>query len=160
MKIKFFAVGGTIDKVYFDKRSEYHVGESMLNEVLKQANVSFDYECESLIHKDSLDMPDEDRQFLFDKIESDEHEYIVVTHGTDTMIKTAKKLQAIADKVVVLTGAMQPAKFKSSDAEFNIGCAVVAVQSLPPGIYIAMNGRIFKPERVRKNLKLNRFEDA
>lgn len=160
MKIKFFAVGGTIDKVYFDKRSEYQVGESMLNEVLKQANVSFDYECESLIHKDSLDMPDEDRQFLFDKIESDEHEYIVVTHGTDTMIKTAKKLQAIADKVVVLTGAMQPAKFKSSDAEFNIGCAVVALQSLPPGIYIVMNGRIFKPERVRKNLKLNRFEDA
>ena len=160
MKIKFFAVGGTIDKVYFDKRSEYQVGESMLNEVLKQANVSFDYECESLIHKDSLDMTDEDRQFLFDKIESDEHEYIVVTHGTDTMIKTAKKLQAIADKVVVLTGAMQPAKFKSSDAEFNIGCAVVAVQSLPPGIYIAMNGRIFKPERVRKNVQLNRFEDA
>ncbi|MBE9522145.1 MAG: asparaginase [Proteobacteria bacterium] len=160
MKIKFFAVGGTIDKVYFDKRSEYQVGESMLNEVLKQANVSFDYECESLIHKDSLDMTDEDRQFLFDKIESDEHEYIVVTHGTDTMIKTAKKLQAIADKVVVLTGAMQPAKFKSSDAEFNIGCAVVAVQSLPPGIYIVMNGRIFKPERVRKNVQLNRFEDA
>jgi len=127
MKIKFFAVGGTIDKVYFDKRSEYQVGESMLNEVLKQANVSFDYECESLIHKDSLDMTDEDRQFLFDKIESDEHEYIVVTHGTDTMIKTAKKLQGIADKVVVLTGAMQPAKFRSSDAEFNIGCAVVAV---------------------------------
>ncbi|MBA7639270.1 L-asparaginase 2 [subsurface metagenome] len=127
MKIKFFAVGGTIDKVYSDKRSEYQVGESMLNEVLKQANVSFDYECESLIHKDSLDMTDEDRQFLFDKIESDEHEYIVVTHGTDTMIKTAKKLQAIADKVVVLTGAMQPARFKSSDAEFNIGCAVVAV---------------------------------
>lgn len=160
MKIKFFAVGGTIDKVYFDKRSEYQVGESMLNEVLKQANVSFDYECESLIHKDSLDMTDEDRQFLFDKIESDEHEYIVVTHGTDTMIKTAKKFQAIADKVVVLTGAMQPAKFKSSDAEFNIGCAVVAVQSLPPGIYIVMNGRIFKPERVRKNVQLNRFEDA
>jgi len=160
MKIKFFAVGGTIDKVYFDKRSEYQVGESMLNEVLKQANVSFDYECESLIHKDSLDMTDEDRQFLFDKIESDEHEYIVVTHGTDTMIKTAKKLQAIADKVVVLTGAMQPARFESSDAEFNIGCAVVAVQSLPPGIYIAMNGRIFKPERVRKNRERNRFEDA
>ncbi|GAG51643.1 unnamed protein product, partial [marine sediment metagenome] len=91
---------------------------------------------------------------------SDEHEYIVVTHGTDTMIKTAKKLQAIADKVVVLTGAMQPAKFKSSDAEFNIGCAVVALQSLPPGIYIVMNGRIFKPERVRKNVQLNRFEDA
>lgn len=160
MKIKFFAVGGTIDKVYFDKRSEYQVGESMLNEVLKQANVSFDYECESLIHKDSLDMTDEDRQFFFDKIESDEHEYIVVTHGTDTMIKTAKKLQAIADKVVVLTGAMQPARFESSDAEFNIGCAVVAVQSLPPGIYIAMNGRIFKPERVRKHRERNRFEDA
>ena len=160
MKIKFFAVGGTIDKVYFVKKSEYQVGKSMLNEVLKQANVSFDYECEPLIHKDSLDMTDEDRQFLFATIESDEHEYIVVTHGTDTMVKTAIKLQAIAGKVVVLTGAMQPAKFKSSDAEFNIGCAVAAVQSLPPGIYIAMNGRIFKPENVRKNRERNRFEDA
>ena len=160
MKIKFFAVGGTIDKVYFDKKSEYQVGESMLNEVLKQANVSFDYECESLIHKDSVDMTDEDRQFLFDTIESDEHEYIVVTHGTDTMVKTAIKLQAIAGKVVVFTGAMQPAKFKSSDAEFNLGCAVAAVQSLPSGIYIAMNGRIFKPEKVRKNREHNRFEDG
>jgi L-asparaginase len=159
MRIKFFAVGGTIDKVYFDRKSEYQVGETVLDEVLKQVNVTFDHECESLIHKDSLDMTDEDRQLLFERIASDEHHYIVVTHGTDTMIATAQKLQGIANKVIVLTGAMQPAKFKSSDAEFNIGCAVAAVQSLPPGTYIAMNGRIFRPHKVRKNVELNRFED-
>ncbi len=160
MRIKFFAVGGTIDKVYFDKKSEYQVGESVLDEILKQANVTFDYECESLIHKDSLYMTDEDRQLLFDRIASDEHHYIVVTHGTDTMIATAQSLQGIADKVIVLTGAMAPAKFKSSDAEFNIGCAVAAVQSLPPGTYIAMNGRIFRPHQVRKDVELSRFEDT
>jgi len=160
MKMKFFAGGGTIDKVYFDKKSEYQVGKTMLNGVLKQVNVSFEHEYESLIQKDSLDMTDEDRQFLFDKIESDENSYIVVTHGTDTMIATARKLQTIENKVVVFTGAMHPARFKSSDAEFNIGFAVAAVQSLSPGIYIAMNGQIFKPNKVRKNPKLNRFEDA
>ena len=160
MKIKFYAVGGTIDKVYFDRISDYQVGESMLVDILSQANVTLDYECDSLIHKDSLDMTDADRQMLFETIESDRHRRIVVTHGTDTMVETGKKLQGIENKTVVLTGAMQPAKFKSSDAEFNIGCAVGAVQTLPPGVYIAMNGRIFDPKRVRKNRELNRFEDA
>jgi L-asparaginase len=160
MKIKFYAIGGTIDKVYFDRMSEYQVGESMLADILAEANVTFDYEYDSLIHKDSLDMIDADRKMLFERIESDKHHRIVVTHGTDTMIETAKKLQGIENKTVVLTGAMQPAKFKSSDAEFNIGCAVGAVQTLPPGVYIAMNGRIFDPKRVRKNRELNRFEDA
>ena len=160
MKIKFYAVGGTIDKVYFDRTSEYQVGESMLVDILTEANVTLDYEYDSLIHKDSLDMTDDDRQMLFERIKSDKHHRIVVTHGTDTMIETAKELQGIENKTVVLTGAMQPAKFKSSDAEFNIGCAVAAVQTLPPGVYIAMNGRIFDPKKVRKNRELNRFEDA
>ena len=160
MKIKFYAVGGTIDKVYFDRMSEYQVGESLLVDILTEANVTLDYEYDSLIHKDSLDMADADRQMLFERIRSDTHQRIVVTHGTDTMIETAKKLQGIENKTVVLTGAMQPAKFRSSDAEFNIGCAVAAVQTLPPGVYIAMNGRIFDPDKVRKNRELNRFEDA
>lgn len=160
MNIKFYAVGGTIDKVYFDRISDYQVGESMLVDILREAKVTFDYECDSLIHKDSLDMTDADREMLFERIKSDENQRIVVTHGTDTMIETAKKLQGIEKKTVVLTGAMQPAKFKSSDAEFNVGFAVAAVQTLPSGVYIAMNGRIFDPDKVRKHRELNQFEDA
>ena len=159
MKIKFIAVGGTIDKVYFDRISEYQVGESVIGEILRDANVTFDYACESMIHKDSLDMTDEDRQEIHDAIAADEHRYIIVTHGTDTMIQTAKKLQTIPNKVILLTGAMVPAKFKTSDAPFNIGCAVAAVQSLPPGVYVAMNGRILDPNKVRKNRELNLFEE-
>lgn len=159
MEIKFFAVGGTIDKVYFDRMSEYQVGESALDGMLKDANVTFSYTCESLIHKDSLDMTDQDRQEIYDVIAEDDHRYIIVTHGTDTMIQTARKLQTIPNKVILLTGAMVPARFKSSDAPFNIGAAVAAVQSLPPGVYIAMNGRIFDPNKVRKNRELNRFEE-
>jgi L-asparaginase len=159
VKIRFIAVGGTIDKVYFDRMSAYQVGESALGEMLRDANVTFDYSCESMIHKDSLDMDDKDREEIYDAIEADEDRCIIVTHGTDTMIQTAKKLKGIPDKVIVLTGAMAPARFKESDAPFNIGCAVAAVQSLAPGVYIAMNGRIFDPEKVRKNRDLNRFEE-
>jgi L-asparaginase len=157
--IKFFAVGGTIDKVYFDRLSTYKVGEPGVSEILREANVSFDYECESILRKDSLYMNEKDRQEVFDRVSADESRYIVITHGTDTMVKTAKKLKGIKDKVIVLTGAMQPARFKSSDAEFNIGSAVAAVQLLPPGVYIVMSGCILDPDRVKKNRKLNRFEE-
>ena len=159
MKIKFFAVGGTIDKVYFDQKSEYEVGEPSLAEILKVANVTFDYECEAMIRKDSLDMTDQDRQRVYDRINSEKCRHIVITHGTDTIVQTAQKLQAIPDKVIILTGAMAPAKFKSTDAEFNVGFAVAAVQTLKTGVYIAMNGHIFSPGRVRKNRDLNRFEE-
>jgi L-asparaginase len=84
--------------------------------------------------------------------------YVLVTHGTDTMVETAKVLATIPDKTIVLTGALNPARFRGSDAEFNIGTAVGAVQSLPAGVYIAMNGRIWDPARVRKNVDANRFE--
>ena len=158
MKIKFFSVGGTIDKIYFDKKSEFDVGESVVGDILKEANVSFDYKCEPILSKDSLDMTEADRQLVFDKINSDISEHIIITHGTDSMVETAKKLQIISDKVIVLTGSMQPARFKASDAVFNVGCAITAVQSLSPGVYIVMNGCIFNPEKVRKNRELNRFE--
>jgi L-asparaginase len=159
MKIKFFAVGGTIDKVYFDKKSIYKVGEPGVYDILSEANVTFDYECESILQKDSLDMTDEDRQMVFEKIKADEHRYIVVTHGTDTMVETARVLQQIPGKVIVLTGSMQPARFKASDAEFNIGVAVAAVQIMPCGVYISMNGRIYDPDKVKKNWEQNRFEE-
>ena len=159
MKIKIYTVGGTIDKVYFDRKSTYEVGEPKIGEILREANVKLEYEISSILHKDSLDMTDEDRQLIFDKIVSDEHRHLVLTHGTDTMIQTAKKLKTIPDKVIVLTGAMEPARFKYSDAAFNIGCAVAAVQVLRPGVYIAMNGRIFDPDRIKKNLEQNWFEE-
>jgi L-asparaginase len=160
MKIKFFAVGGTIDKVYFDQKSIYKVGDPGVYDILSEANVTFDYECESILQKDSLDMTEKDRQMVFEKIKADEHRYIVVTHGTDTMVETARVLQQIPDKVIVLTGSMQPARFKASDAEFNIGVAVAAVQIMPDGVYIAMNGRIFDPDKVVKNWEQNRFEEV
>ena len=159
MKIKIYTVGGTIDKIYFDRKSSYEVGESKISEILKEANVNLEVDISSILQKDSLEMTDEDRLLIFDRISSDEHRHIVVTHGTDTMIQTAKTLKAVRDKVIVLTGAMEPARFKHSDAVFNVGAALAAVQVLKPGVYIVMNGRIFNPDRVKKNLERNRFED-
>jgi L-asparaginase len=158
LKIKIYTVGGTIDKVYFDRKSSFEVGEPKIGEILTEANVAFDYSMDAILHKDSLDMTDDDRQMIVHKIKKDPNRYILLTHGTDTMIDTAKQLQNVPGKIMVLTGAMQPARFKTSDAAFNIGCAVAAVQILSPGAYIAMNGRIFHPDRVRKSRTRNCFE--
>ena len=158
MKIKIITTGGTIDKIYFDEKSEYHVGDPQIVEVLKEANIAFEYEVVPLMRKDSLNMTDEDRHLIYEKISYDSNRHFVVTHGTDTMILTAKALCNIPAKVIVLTGAMQPAKFRMTDAVFNIACAITAVQLLPDGVYIAMNGNIFDPVKAKKNIKLNRFE--
>lgn len=158
MKIKIISTGGTIDKIYFDRKSEFQVGEPKIGEVLREANVTFDYEIIPLLKKDSLELTEEDRRNIFDAIAGDSHERFVVTHGTDTMVETAKVLQALKGKVVVLTGAMQPARFRMTDAVFNIATAVTAAQLLQPGIYIAMNGRIFNPANTIKNVEMNRFE--
>jgi L-asparaginase len=159
MKIKIYTTGGTIDKVYFDQKSEYQVGDPQAKGVLERANVVLDYEIESIIKKDSLDFTDKDRELIKKKVESTSLERIVITHGTDAMIDTAKVLKNISDKTIVMTGSMYPAQFRDSDAVFNIGCAVTAAQILVPGVYIVMNGRIFKPDNVRKNVELNRFEE-
>jgi L-asparaginase len=159
IKIMFFAVGGTIDKVYFDRLSAYKVGDPGVSEILSEANVSFSYEFESILRKDSLYMTEKDRQAVYERVVAEENRYIVITHGTDTMVKTAKKLKGIHGKVIVFTGAMQPARFKSSDAEFNIGAAAAAVQLLPEGVYIVMNGLVLDPDKVKKNRRLNRFEE-
>ena len=160
MQIKIFSVGGTIDKIYFDKKSKYQVGEPAVEQVLQEANINFSYQIESILRKDSLDMTDDDRQLIFDKIEADDHKYIIVPHGTDTIIETAKKIMSFQNKVIVLTGAIEPARSKSSDAPFNIGSAVAAVQLLPAGVYIVINGRVFDPNRIQKNVDLNRFEEV
>ena len=159
MKIKFFAVGGTIDKVYFDSLSRYEVGDSNISDILQNARVNFDYEIASLLKKDSLDMTEQDRLIVLKAVQDDLNDKIIITHGTDTMIETAKALSPIKDKVIVLTGAMEPAKFKTSDAVFNIGSAVASVQVLPTGVYLAISGRIFTPDNVRKNRAQMQFEE-
>jgi L-asparaginase len=158
-KISIIAVGGTIDKIYFDAKSEYEVGPPNIERVLSELNLSITYSVQSLMRKDSLDMTNEDRQLIASAVAQDPCTGILITHGTDTMVETAKALKNITGKTVVLTGALEPALFKTSDAVFNIGCALGAVQSLPAGIYIAMNGRIFNADNVRKNLEKNRFEE-
>ena len=160
MKIKFITTGGTIDKVYFDAKSEYEVGPPQVLEVLKDANVTFEYEIESVLKKDSLDMTDEDRLLIRRHIEGESCPRIVVTHGTDTMVLTGRALKGIPGKTVVLTGSIQPARFRNTDAVFNIGVAIGAAASLPPGVYIAMNGRILDPDRARKDAERNLFEEV
>lgn len=159
MKIKIFTTGGTIDKIYFDKKSKYEVGDPQAGGVLERANVSFEYEVESILRQDSLDLTDDDRQVIRKAVESAFEEKIVITHGTDTMIETAKVLEGLLGKTIVMTGSMYPAQFRDSDAVFNLGCAVTAVQTLQPGVYIAMNGCIFDPTTSRKNMEMNRFEE-
>ena len=158
MTLKFITTGGTIDKVYFDAKSEFEVGPPQILEILKDANTHIKVEVESVLQKDSLDLTDEDRALIRRKIEADSCTHIVVTHGTDTMIQTAKVLKGIPGKTIVLTGSMQPARFKATDAAFNVGVAIGAVQVLPPGVYIAMSGQLFDPEKSRKNVAEGRFE--
>lgn len=158
MTIRILTTGGTIDKVYFDQKSTFEVGEPQILEVLREVNVTVPYALTPLLRKDSLDLTDADRQLIRQAVEAAEERRILLTHGTDTMVETARALQGIAGKTIVLTGAMQPARFRQTDAVFNIAAAFTAVQLLPPGVYIAMNGRLFDPQQVRKNPAANRFE--
>lgn len=158
MTIRILTTGGTIDKVYFDQKSTFQVGEPQIAEVLREVNVTVPYTLTPLLRKDSLELTDADRLLLRQAVLAAEESRILLTHGTDTMVETARALQGIAGKTIVLTGAMQPARFRQTDAVFNIAAAFTAVQLLPPGVYIAMNGRLFDPEQVRKNVAENRFE--
>ena len=150
--------GGTIDKIYFDDKSDYQIGDPQIGRILEELGVAFRFSVIPIIRKDSLHITAEDRDLLRATIAAQAARHVLVTHGTDTMVETAKVLSTIADKTIVLTGALNPARFRGSDAEFNIGTAVGAVQCLPAGVYIAMNGRIWEPQKVRKNVAANRFE--
>ena len=150
--------GGTIDKIYFDDKSDFQVGEPQIGRILDELGVAFRYSVIPILRKDSLHLDDADRELLRATIAAQPARHVLVTHGTDSMVETAKVLASIPGKTIVLTGALNPARFRGSDAEFNIGTAVGAVQSLPAGVYIAMNGRIWDPTKVRKNVDANRFE--
>ena len=150
--------GGTIDKVYFDDKSDFQIGEPQIGRILEELGVAFRFSVIPIIRKDSLHIEAADRELIRATIAAQPARHVLGTHGTDTMVETAAVLATIPDKTIVLTGALNPARFRGSDAEFNIGCAVGAVQSLPAGVYIAMNGRIWDPAKVRKNVEANRFE--
>jgi len=152
--------GGTIDKVYFDDKSDFQVGDPQSGRILDELGVAFRFSVIPILRKDSLHINASDRELLRATIAAQPARHVLVTHGTDTMVDTAKVLATIVDKTIVLTGALNPARFRGSDADFNIGTAVGAVQCLPPGVYIAMNGRIWDPLKVRKNVAANRFEPA
>jgi len=160
MKIKILATGGTFDKIYYDTKSDFHIGEPMATPLLGEANVSFDYEVESILQKDSLDIDDGDREIIRRKVQADDCDKIIITHGTDSMVDTAMRLLDIEDKTIVIAGAMQPARMRYSDAAYNMGFATCAVQVLKPGVYVAMNGRILDPRTTKKNIELSRFESS
>ncbi len=158
MFIKFLTTGGTIDKIYFDDLSQFEVGESQVQHILAEGLVDFDFEVVALMHKDSLEVTDEDRRKLHQYIEQDDARRYVITHGTDTMPETAETLCDLEGRTIVLTGALTPARFRQTDAVFNVGMAVAAAQTAAPGVYIAMSGQVFEAGAVRKNRAENRFE--
>jgi L-asparaginase len=158
MNLHIITTGGTIDKIYFDAKSDYQVGEPVIGELLESMGVHFPFTVESAMRKDSLDLTDDDRTAIRARVERCDENQVLVTHGTDGMVKTGQALKDIAGKTIVLTGALQPAAFKGSDAIFNIGCALGALQALSPGVYITMNGQLFSIDNVRKNLERNCFE--
>ncbi len=157
-KLLIITTGGTIDKIYIDDKSDYQIGEPQISQILSAMQVAFEFEVSSVMRKDSLHMEDKDRKLIRAVVSASETRHVLITHGTDTLVETATILQNLPDKTIVLTGALNPARFRDSDAIFNIGCAVGAAQALSPGVYITMNGIVWDPAHVRKNRRENRFE--
>ena len=155
--IEIFTTGGTIDKVYFDALSEYQIGPTALPDILAENNVFIPHSVKQLMRKDSLELTDQDRVAIHAAVLASDAAQILITHGTDTMVQTARKLMDIKGKTIVLTGAMQPATLRASDAEFNVGFALAAAQTLAAGVYIAMNGQIFDPATTQKDRAGHRF---
>ena len=157
--IKIFSTGGTFDKEFNEITGELFFKKTQLYELLEMGRSKLDIKIETLMMVDSLKMSDTERQYIVDKCKKEKTHKIIITHGTDTMVKTAELLaKQIKDKTIILTGAMIPIKFGSSDGLFNLGSAMSFVQVLEPGIYITMNGRYFNWDNVRKNKVQGIFE--
>ena len=157
--IKIFSTGGTFDKEFNELNGELYFKKTQLHELLELGRSQLNVKVETLMMIDSLNMTDDERQYIIKKCQKEASQRIIITHGTDTMVDTAKILaEHIQDKTIILTGAMIPIKFGSSDGLFNLGSALSFVQILEPGIYITMNGRYFNWDNVRKNKNLGVFE--
>ena len=161
MKILFIQTGGTIDKDYpkLTKGYAFEITEPAVKRILENIAPMFEYEIKPLLQKDSLDMTDEDRRIILETCQKSDSEKILITHGTDTMIETAEKLSEIKGKTIVITGAMRPERFSNSDASFNIGVAIGALNSIKNGVYIAMNGRIYEYDKVKRNTDTGQFTE-
>jgi len=161
MGIRIFVTGGTFDKEYNELDGSLYFKDTHVAELLALGRCKLPVSVRTLMMIDSLDMTDADRQAILNNCRSCPEDRIVVTHGTDTMAVTAKLLgEHLTNKTVILTGAMIPIKFGSSDGLFNMGSAIAFAQSLPHGVYIAMNGRYFHWSNVRKNRQLGQFEES
>lgn len=158
MHLQIFTTGGTFDKVYYDALSDFQIGEPMAPKILREAGVTLDYAVTSLLKKDSLDMDDADRALIRKHVLACPARRILIIHGTDSMTQTAEALRDITGKVILFTGAMQPARMRHSDAPFNLGVAIGGLQCLADGVYIAMSGRIFEAGNVKKNRAEGCFE--
>ncbi|MEJ2081439.1 MAG: asparaginase domain-containing protein [Acidobacteriota bacterium] len=159
MEVRILATGGTFDKEYDELRGQLFFKESHLTEILKLGRCRLEAEVETVMLIDSLEMTEQDRRAIVEHCLSVPEERIIITHGTDTMVETARLLATeVHGKTIVLTGAMIPFAFGSSDGLFNIGGAMTAVQILPNGVYIVMNGQVFPWYRARKNRATGIFE--
>ena len=156
--LEILTTGGTIDKVYFDKKSNYEVGDPFVEELLRKMNVNISFKVKSLMKIDSLDMTDIHREEILNYIKNSDANNFLITHGTDSIVETAIYLKKILDKTIVLTGSLKPAIFIDNDAIFNVGSALTSAQILKNGVYIVINGQVFNPDNVRKNLEKNIFE--
>ena len=156
--LEILTTGGTIDKVYFDKKSNYEVGDPFVEELLHKMNVNISFKVKSLMRIDSLDMTDIHRVEILNYIMNSNSNNFLITHGTDSIVETAIYLKKISDKTIVLTGSLKPAIFIDNDAIFNVGSALTSAQILKKGVYIVINGQVFNPNNVRKNLDKNIFE--
>lgn len=159
MTIKLLITGGTIDKQYDKLNGKLIFTQSGIGDMLTQGRTRLELSLETVMLKDSLDLDDNDRQKILASCLACDESRIVITHGTDTMVETSQVLAAgIKDKTIVLLGAMVPYQFKNSDALFNLGCAIAAVQTLGNGVYITMNGKVFNYDEVLKNKELGEFQ--
>lgn len=149
--ILVLTTGGTIDKQYFDALSQYQITETVVTRLLAVARVTYPHQVQEVLRKDSLDLTDEDRLQLVERVRAADSERIIITHGTDTMTLSASVLSGIANKVIVLVGALTPARFSESDAAFNLGMAFATAQTATPGVYITMNGSVFAGNEVTKD---------
>jgi L-asparaginase len=149
--ILILTTGGTIDKQYFDSLSQYQITDSMVTKLLTVARVTYPIVVQELLRKDSIDMTDEDRARIVEHVARASLSRIVITHGTDTMTLTARSLSSTPGKTIVLTGALTPARFAESDAAFNLGMAFATAQTASPGVYIAINGSVFRAHEVEKD---------
>lgn len=160
MGIRIFITGGTFDKEYNELNGQLYFKDTHMSDLLEMGRSKLDVEIRTLMMIDSLEMTDEDRELIAHQCNQCEETQIIITHGTDTMSNTAQWLaEKVKNKTIVLTGAMIPIKFGSSDGLFNLGSALAFAQTLPPGIYVAMNGRYFNWDNVRKNRQTGVFEE-